>query len=294
MNNLKIYVPKVYEDVEEIDTLIEVEQELFSSAEDQVNLVKSNQYILTNTEEGIAQHEKQLGIIPNVMTEDLNLRRQRIINRISTRPPFTLEYLKQRLDVLVGVGKYTVTMDYENYTLYVESSASNQFWGNEISVTMNLIKPANIVYINIPYVSEDVDISEEVSYNQIEYNYRLGTSWVLGAGPFASTNYKGVIKMAEANSIKSDFLNGLSAQALNMISGILINNTEKITTFKTKTTEDNIVTLEYYLTTGLGISEVTNIKLVDGEDNVLTEAVVYVPLLSDAVVKHTIKIKEGA
>ena len=78
-----------------------------------------------------------------------------------------------------------------------------------------------------------------------------------------------------------------------MIASVLINDTFSISSFDTKQVANNVITLEYIVATGLGVDTITNVKLLDALDNVLTSATVYVPLVSDAVMKHTISIKEG-
>lgn len=294
MNNLKIYVPSIYDGVEEFDNIMDTEQNLLQTAEDALITAEHNQFVVTSEPSGVAQFEKQLGIIPNPAIEDIEFRKERIINRLSTKPPYTFNYLKQKLNELIGVGKYNTWLDTNNYTLYIESSARNQIWAQEIAVTLNAIKPANIVFISKPFISEDIEISEQISYNQIEeYNYKLGTTWILGAKPFVSQEYKGVIKLAETASIQSTFLNKLTVEANSMVAKVLINDSYPITEFETKQATNNIVTLEYIVPEVSGLQAITNVKLLDASDNVLTSVVVYVPLVSDAVMKHIITIKEG-
>ena len=70
--------------------------------------------------------ENALHIVPDPSYEDLDFRRARIINRISTKPPDTLAFLYQKLDELIGPGLWSVDVDYPNYTLYIESNAQDQ------------------------------------------------------------------------------------------------------------------------------------------------------------------------
>lgn len=293
MNNLKTYLPPIYEGIQEFEEIMDSEQSLLQTAEDTALTTRNNQFVVTSDLSGVAQFEKQLGITPNPAIEDMQFRKDRIINRLSTKPPFTFHYLLQKLNELIGAGKYNAYLDTEHYTMYIESSAKNQIWAQEIAVTLNAIKPANIVYISKPLIPDTIEISEEMSYNQLVYNYKLGTSWILGAKPFASQEYKGVIKLAETASIQSTFLNGLTAEANSMVAKALINDIYTIEDFEVKQTADNKVTLEYIVPGVSELGTITNVKLLDASDNVLTNAVVYVPLTSDAVMKHTITIKEG-
>ena len=106
--------------------------------------LQNNQFILTADEAGIGQLEKQFDIIPNLSQEDLDFRRQRLLNRNTIKPPFTLEYLEDKLDGLLGDGSYKVVMDYPHYAMDIELGLDDAQMYNEIALTIASIKPANI------------------------------------------------------------------------------------------------------------------------------------------------------
>ena len=106
--------------------------------------LQDNQFILTADELGIAQLEKQFDIIPDLTQEDLEFRRQRLLNRNTTKPPFTLEYLEDKLGDLLGEGSYQVVMDYPAYAMDIEIGLDNAPLYNEIALTIANLKPANI------------------------------------------------------------------------------------------------------------------------------------------------------
>ena len=293
MNNLKIYLPRIYKNILEFDNLMEIENELFNKLNLETNKVKNNQYILTADLDGIIMYEKMLGIIANPATEDIEFRRNRIINRISMTLPFTFRFLKKKLDEIIGVGKWEAYMDYANYTLYIESSAVNQTWFHEILVTVNKLKPANIVFVNKPLIAEDILVSEKINLSEVIFNYRVGTSWVLGLKPFTSLENMGVIKMAGVPSIKQEMLNGIAEFTSVDIAKVRVNESLIITDFIIKESTQNIVTVEYQIALESGITEVTKVELLDVMDNVLTESLVYVPILEGIILKHTILVKEG-
>ena len=118
MNNLKTYLPRIYKNILEFDNLMEVENELFNKLNLETNKVKNNQYILTADLDGIIMYEKMLGIIANPAIEDIEFRRNRIINRISMTFPFTFPFLKKKLDEIIGVGKWEAYMDYANILIH--------------------------------------------------------------------------------------------------------------------------------------------------------------------------------
>ena len=66
--------------------------------------VRANLFVQTMDEQTTADWEKIFRIVPNPLTETLQFRRDRILNRLSMHPPFTLTFLYQRLDALFGPG----------------------------------------------------------------------------------------------------------------------------------------------------------------------------------------------
>lgn len=133
-----------YDDPLEAKYIRQALQRLLDGFFYELERLKINQYILTADELGIAQLEKQFDIIPDLSTEDLAFRRQRLLNRNTTKPPFTLEYLEDKLAELITDGSHKVVMDYPKYALDVEIGLDNAQLYNEIALTVDTIKPANI------------------------------------------------------------------------------------------------------------------------------------------------------
>lgn len=274
-----------------MESLIVAEDSILDTAEVEKKNVENNQFVITANEYGIEQYENMLGIIPNPSTEPLQFRRDRIINRLSMTPPFTFKFLKKKLDEIIGVGKWKAYIDFSTYTLYVESSANNQIWFEEIVITMSNLKPANIVFINQPLITQGLVMSEEISYNTMQYNYVLGVSWVLGAKPFISYIDKGAIKLSNVSSLQSNLFNDVADFTASDIASVLLNDSVAISSFVTKQASANLVDIEYNVSTSQ-VQSITNIKLKNSSGEVLSEAVVYVPLLEDVLMKHTITVKE--
>lgn len=285
------YVPQIYKGFTEMEDLIAVEDNILDAAENEKKNLEDNQYVLTANEYGIEQYEDMLDIIPNPAVETLQFRRDRIINRLSMTPPFTFRLLKKKLDEIIGVGKWEAYIDFSTYTLYVESSANNQIWFEEILITMTNLKPANIVFINHPLITQGLVMSEEISYGTMQYNYVLGVSWVLGALPFLSYIDKGAIKLSNVSSLKDDLFQDVATFTASDIATVLLNDSLSISNFVTKQASANIVDIEYSVLASQ-IQTITNIKLKNSSGDVLSEAVVYVPLLEDVLMKHIITVKE--
>lgn len=313
---LSSYVPSYYNKVQEMDALMQVEQSMLDEFQYEMLRAFQNTFVLTADLSGIQLFESMLSIVANPSTEDLEFRRQRVLNRLTTSPPFTMRFLKQKLDAIIGEGKWQVTMDYDNYTLYVEASALNQNWYSELEFTINQIKPCNIVFINRPRTDMSMALSEEISYRTMKWNYVLGSwflgrlpfvtiqgsevlewyyklgSWELGKKPFALTEGGNIIKMATTPSIKDALLEDTAKFVVTDVAAVLINDEIKITDFTLKQASGRFVTLEYQVTSAM-TDVVSNIKLLKDDDTVLTESNVYVPVKDTILSKHNIQVKEG-
>ncbi len=283
-------LPPWYRQILDYQEICQTEQEQLGALADEITAVAQNFYFQTMDVGAVQQWEQIFNIIPNPTTETLAFRQARLLNRISTRPPFTLRFLEQKLDELIGPGQWTVNMDYPNYTLYIESSASNQEYATEVAVTINHIKPAHIVYVNTPLIASGLLLSETINLSQLVYNYRLG-GWALGVLPFATENQQGVIKTAATPSIQSALLTGVANFVSSDVSTARINGSVSISELD-KQVSGSTLTITYTVTQEQ-TAEITQVELLDADSNVLTSSTVYIPLTASTVLKHTIPVAEG-
>jgi hypothetical protein len=290
---MKRYFPRFYDGYVEIDAIIDTEDKAFEEIGVNFRRAINNQFIKLADETGISAYEVLFDVIADPSTETLEERRDRLLNRVSVIPYYTTIFLRNRLDSLIGAGLYNLIIDYDNYTLYLESAAKNQLYYNEIAVLMSNIKPCNIVFINMPLVSQQIFVSEQVNVSKLTYNYVLGGQWKLGEKPFISYEDKGIIKGRSTNSMSSLMEAKYRQFTLSEITSVLINNTIRITTFLTKEEANGEAIIEYIVPQQEQNIEVTNIKLLDKDGLICFESPVYVPVYEDTIMKHNIIIKEG-
>lgn len=292
MSRLLKNYPKYYEGIIEIDELCKVEDNMLSEISNDIKIVNDNQFVLTSNEVGIKAYENILQIVPDTKLESLDFRRRRILNRISVSLPFTLKFLRKKLDEIVGKNNYKIYFDYNNHTLYIESSAKDQQWFGEIYITINNIKPCNIVFINKPLNNHMIFANEDISANDAIYNYTLGAKWVLGKEEFRIIKDKGGVKLTTVSSLKRDLFVDIIDFIISDIAKVKINNTLDITNINV-TTNGDLGTIEYTISKDDNISEVTNIKIYNADDELLSESTVYVPVINDLILKHNFRVKEG-
>lgn len=283
--------PSVYNGVLEISVLSETDDVLLDQALAKLERTQLNQFILTADEETISVYEKMFSILANPTTETLQFRRERILNRMSLQPPFTMRWLQNKLDEIIGVGKWNAYVDYANRTLYIESFVVNQQWFNELRITINRIKPCNLVFVNKPLIMADVVANETIVSATQHYNYILG-QWQLGQEPFATTDSEEVIKLPSVNSINPNLLADVASFSATDVVAVRLNGSVKLSNFTTKAGQGTTTIVEYEVKPAQA-SEITQIELLGTGDRVLTASAVYIPVTEAVICKHAINFKEG-
>ena len=283
-------LPHWYREILDYQEICQTEEAQLDALAAEITGVADNFFFQTMDAAAVSQWEQIFGIVPNLSTEDLSFRRARLLNRISTRPPYTLGFLYQKLDELIGPGAWQVTIDYPNYTLYVESSAQNQQYATEVAYTIGHIKPAHIVYINRPFLQEGLFLSETVEYSSLAYNYKLGR-WPLGLRPFVTALEGDVVKMPSVKSIQGALLTGAANFVSSDIAQARVNGSVLISSLS-KTVDGATCTVTYPVTAAQA-SEITQVELLGADNTVLTSSQVYVPVSDSIVMKHSIPVSEG-
>ena len=283
--------PSVYNGVLEISVLSETDDVLLDQALAKLERAQLNQFILTADEETISVYEKMFSILANPTTETLQFRRERILNRMSLQPPFTMRWLQNKLDEIIGVGKWDAYVDYANRTLYIESFVVNQQWFNELRITINRIKPCNLVFVNKPLIMADVVANETIVSATKHYAYILG-QWQLGQEPFATTHSEEVIKLPSVNSINPNLLADVASFSATDVVAVRLNGSVKLSNFTTKAGQGTTTIVEYEVKPAQA-SEITQIELLGTGDRVLTASSVYIPVTEAVICKHVINFKEG-
>lgn len=286
------YFPRYYEGILETDELIKVENDIWNNLYLLLNKAKNNQFIAYADEDGIYAYEQLFQIVADPETETLEERRFRLLNRIQTLSYYTMIYLRQKLNSLFGENNYEVEMDYLNYTLYVKNNASNSFIYKESIATINKIKPANIVFINVPFIPTTIEVGEEIYQQKWWWNYILGGKWRVGQKPFISVQDLSKLKSEEVQSLTPLMLNKLKTFTGEEIKAVLINDTYKITTFVQKIITGGYLRIQYNIENWEQIQLITNIKFLDENDLILSNDPVYIPISSDTMIEHRINIRE--
>ena len=306
-------LPPWYREILDYQQICQTEREQMEALADSIQDVADNMFFQTMDEASIYLWEQILNIVPNPQTETLGFRQARVISRLSSRPPFTIWFLYQKLDELIGPGRWSVNMDYPNYTLYIKSAAQNQSYATEVAFTVNRIKPAHIVYVNTPYVESGILLSETISMVRRTFNYLLGSwnlgilpfatdypapipnyrlgQWILGKLPFYTDVPQEIIKMPTTPSIQPLLLSGVANFVSWEIVSARINGTISISDLP-KSVSGSVLTINFTVPAG-DFTAITTVELLDASGNVLTSSTVYVPITGATLLEYRIPVAEG-
>ena len=314
MRLLKKYLPSLYRENKEIEGLMNAEQPIYDEAETDTKFAFSRQFVVTADEKGVEQYEKILGIMPTA-TDSLEFRKRRVITRLSTTPPYTLNYLKQQLTTIFGAGNFNAWVDYGKRELYVDSFINNISLFFELETFIAKVKPANMIYIYRSLVLPKVGVSSRYLAGWGKWNYRLDGTWNLGAKPFYSddtteewnyrldgtwnlgakpfaTYYLGEIKMNNQSSITPFTLNYSASKLKEIITKVVINNTITVNSsdFLNFNVSGGRITFDVLVETANILIE--SVKIYAGE-NVIDDATLAVKSGENARIRFEIEYKEA-
>ena len=305
-------LPPWYREVLDYQAICMAEQPTFEEYQTAMQQVLDNFFPLTMDISAVEQWESALRILADPTVESLEFRRQRIINRISTRPPFTLPFLYNKLDELVGKGMWSVSIDYPGYTIYIERTAQSMNYTLELEWTINHIKPAHMAYVSRPHIDAVAAVAERVSYIPVGWNYRLGSwklgelpfsndhstqynyklgTWVLGDQPFVSPEGEVVAKPESTPSVKPPMLADAAEAIMQNVFAVRVNGSSVITALQKSVAGSQV---QIIAAASQSIADViTKEELLDGLGNVLSSADVYIPVTSAVQLIYRITVREG-
>ena len=290
MRLLKKYLPSLYRENKEMEGLMNAEQPIYDEAETDTKFAFSRQFVVTADEKGVEQYEKILGIMPTA-TDSLEFRKRRVITRLSTTPPYTLNYLKQQLTTIFGAGNFNAWVDYGKRELYVDSFINNISLFFELETFIAKVKPANMIYIYRSLVLPKVGVSSRYLAGWGKWNYKLDGTWNLGAKPFA-TYYLGEFKMNNQSSITPFTLNYSASKLKEIITKVVINNTITVNSsdFLNFNVSGGRITFDVLVETANILIE--SVKIYAGE-NVIDDATLAVKSGENARIRFEIEYKEA-
>lgn len=299
-------LPPIYREVQDYQKICTAEKAEFDLLAGSVEGVQSNFFFQTMDEDSVAQWEKVFHIVAVPEKESLQFRRQRVMTRIAIRPPYTLGFLYQKLDELIGAGKWTCSITYPLYELRLATSAKNQSYYDEVTHLINQIKPAHIVFISMPYLKTGILITEQVDVQKYNYQYRLG-GWALGKKPFAEFGGWTTAKAAASPTLTRTLLLGVAHRAEELATTARLNRAATVKPLKSVIASATLqvgsetlmiagesLKLEASVEPMTGTQAVTHYEILNDDGEVLYASDCYFGITEKTDVDVNLSILEGA
>lgn len=165
--DLKTYLPESYQDIQEFSVIMNAESLEFDEMYAVAEQIFSNQFVLTSDDKGLRYYEQILKISADPTNETIEFRRQRVLNRLALILPFTLPYLRNKLNSMFGEGNWKAWIVPSLYQLFIEMPASSEYWYYELKRLVTAIKPCNIEYISKFLIIPKCDVPKVAPIIQI-------------------------------------------------------------------------------------------------------------------------------
>lgn len=142
------YLPPFMADFKEISVTLEAENPEFVLVWNAADRVLQNEFIESADEYGISRFEKILNILPS--TEDtLESRRARVQARWFNTIPYTMKAFLAKLVALCGDSDFTVTKEYEKYTVTILTNLELFGQVEELGHIIESMMPCNMIVISL-------------------------------------------------------------------------------------------------------------------------------------------------
>lgn len=146
--DLVSYLPPFMADFKEISVTLEAENPEFVLVWKAADRVLQNEFIESADEYGISRFEKILNILPS--TEDtLESRRARVQARWFNTIPYTLKAFLAKLVALCGDSDFTITKEYEKYTVRILTNLELFGQVEELGHIIESMMPCNMIVISL-------------------------------------------------------------------------------------------------------------------------------------------------
>lgn len=174
MDELKNLLPAWYDGIYEMQVLMDIEMDLLQELLNHIKSLQSNQYISTADSQTIEMYEQMLRITVEP-SDSLELRRFRVLTRIASQKPYTLNYLQELLSSFGGPAE--LTMLYNEYRLIANINFERPGQLSEVDYLFRAIVPANILteinnrlnFVSPPttqYIGAGIVVTEMVTITQ--------------------------------------------------------------------------------------------------------------------------------
>ena len=144
-NNLMNYLPDYYNDVYEMQAIMNAQGDVLDKAEGEQFRLLLNQFVTQTDAKGISIFEDQVGIKP-APSDDLATRKNKVLMRLLPPRPITIWYLRDLFATLKIPATITVEHNKRDAIVEAESTEIDSSQIDNIKYLLNIYLPANMIY----------------------------------------------------------------------------------------------------------------------------------------------------
>lgn len=138
------HLPLYIQEYREIQGIMNAEEPELQSMEDDSEKIKDNMFILYTDEVGIRRYENMFGLTPS-KNDSLSNRQAKVLAQYTNTVIYTMRGLIERLNIICGVGNYTLDFDADKYEINISLHLRvKDLLGTISSMLMDML-PANIL-----------------------------------------------------------------------------------------------------------------------------------------------------
>lgn len=143
--NLIDHLPPYVQEYREIKGIMNAENPELQLVEDDSEKIKDNMFVLYTDDVGIKRHEKMFGLTP-LKNDTLYNRQSKVLAQYTNTVIYTLRGLIERLNVICGVGNYTLELISDVYKINISLHLRVKNLISTVSSMLVNMIPANILY----------------------------------------------------------------------------------------------------------------------------------------------------
>ena len=139
-------LPEYYHDIPEIRELCNSLNEEFKQIAKDNDFDFNELFVLSASEDSIEKWEKEIYIKYDKFLDTLEFRKERIINRYTIKPPFTMRWLEQQLSAFLKDGFISLIRDEDIETLFINASLESLPKLREFRSTLENTVPLSMLW----------------------------------------------------------------------------------------------------------------------------------------------------
>ena len=169
--NLISHLPLFIQEYREIQGVMNAEDPELQLVEDTSEIIKNNMFVVSTNEVGIKRYENMFGLTPS-KNDSLSNRQAKVLTQYTNTVIYTMRGLIERLNVICGVGNYTLELIPNEYKINISLHLQIDNLIDVISSTLTDMIPANMLFTcTIRYNTHKV-LTEYPTYLLMQFTHQ--------------------------------------------------------------------------------------------------------------------------